>query len=88
MADNTQGSGKQHRKGSNAIFTAHLFHVTWEQIRTYFLLNWRLAAIHGASNNLIKWLRWILTVTAVAYLMHKRSSVLTAVLTKATFELF
>lgn len=39
------------------FFAARLLHVTWEQIRTYFLLNSRLAAIHRTSNNLIKWLR-------------------------------
>lgn len=68
-----------HRALENSIgrvvirfFTAHLFHVTWEQIRTYFLLNSRLAAICRTSNNLIKWLRWILMVTAVAYLMLKK----------------
>lgn len=72
MSDNTQSSRKQHRQGSNTISTAQLFHVTWEQIRTYFLLNSRLAAIHRTSNNLIKWLRWILTVTAVAYLMRTK----------------
>lgn len=54
------------------FFAAHLLRVTWEQIRTYFLLNSRLAAIHRTSNNLIKWLRRILTLTAVAYLMHKK----------------
>lgn len=88
MADNTE-LHKQHGKGSETALTAHLFHVTWEQITTHFLMNLRLAAIHRTSNSLIKWLRWILTVTAVAYRMHKRrSSVRAAVLTKATFELF